>query len=881
MASPPRLAEWLLSRLLRAGAWRETTLGDLREEFAAMSDRRDVRSARRWYWRETVTLLASRPAPTRPSRPRKDPLMRTLLAEARLAARALWRQPTVSLAIIATLSIGLGLNAATFGMMDALLLRPFAIPNIERLVVLSELSASAPYPKDSVAPGNYLDLKRHIGGAITRMSTVSWWDVNLSGGDRPERLRGSQVGADFFTMLGLTPAQGRFFHVQDEAIGAPRTVVISDALWHRNFAAAPDAIGRTVQLDGESYTIIGRAPAAFDFPSGSDLWTPLVLTEEERTGRTARWLTVIGELRPGATSAQAQAEMTAAYTRLKEAHEAENGAYSLVVQSFEAAMVDYGLPRVIGLWQASALLLLLIAGTNVANLFLARGAERQREIAVRLAIGASRWRMIRQLLIESVVLAVVAIPAALLIAWGAIAAIRTLMPADLLRFLPGWMLMGVNPRVALATAAVALTSAIVFGLLPALRVSRPSLASALKDGGRSSTGGLGRSRLRRGLVVAQVALALPLLLCAGLAALGGHRMAAGPQGYDPDGLVRVRMSLPTATYADDDARRTFTTRLLAEASSAPEMLDVATASIAPATAGNQRRRLVVDGRDPDPDGPRWINYRAVSDSFHRVLGIPIMEGRAFTASDRDGTEPVAVISDSLARLYWPDASPVGRRVKLSPTATEWVTIVGTSGNVLDDWFNSRNAPTIYVPVRQFPSTEIHLLARGRSDASTQLATLRAAVQRVDRTLPVYDVQTMRAAIHTRTTGLRLISQFMAVFGLVALFLASAGIYGVMAHYVAQRRHEIGVRMALGATARSVLQLTVGQGLRLAVAGIVIGIALGVALAQVMESALFGVVSLDLSLFIGGPIVLALVALVAIVVPARAALRVDPASVLRQ
>ncbi len=879
--NPPRLAERLLIRRLQGDVWGETTLGDLREEFADIAEREGRSAATRWYWRETFRLLFPAPAP-RPDgpRPRKDSLMRTLFSEARLATRALWRQPTVSLAIIVTLAVGLGLNAATFGMMDALLLRPFAIPSIDRLVVLSELSASEPFPQESVAPGNYLDLKRHPAGAITRMTTVSWWDVNLSGGDRPERLQGSQVGADFFSMLGLTPGDGRFFQPADEVIGAPRTVVISDALWHRNFAAAPDVVGKTVQLDGEPYTIVGRAPATFDFPNGSDLWTPVIFSEEERNGRTARWLTVVGELGPGATIEQAQAEMTAAYARLKEAHEG-NREYSLVVQDFEAAMVDYGLPRVIGIWQASALLLLLIAGTNVANLFLARGAERQREIAVRLAIGASRWRLIRQLLIESLVLSIVAVPAALAVAWGSIAAIKTLMPAELMRFLPGWMVMGVNSRVALATAAIALLSAILFGLLPALRVSRPSLTSSLKEGGRSSTSALGRSRLRRGLVVAEIALALPILLCAGLAALGGHRMASGPQGYDPEGLVRMQMSLPTATYADAEARRTFTTRLLAEATAIPGIRELTTTSVAPATAGNQRRQLVVDGRAPDPQGPRWINYRAVSPNFHDVLRIPITGGRGFTAADRDGTERVAIVSQSLAQLYWPDVSPLGKRVKLSPTATDWFTVVGTSGNVLDDWFNSRNAPTIYVPVHQMPSSEIHILARGSTDAATQLTGLRAAVQRVDRALPVYRVETMQAAIRTRTTGLRFIGQFMAAFGLIALFLASAGIYSVMAHYVAQRRHEIGVRMALGATARSVLRLTLGQGLRLAGIGIVIGVAIGVALARVMESALFGVVSMDVSLFVAGPVVLALVALVATLVPARAALRVDPASVLRE
>lgn len=877
--TPPRLAEFLLTRRLRACAWREVTLGDLREEFETLATRVGLPRARRWYWRETFTLLASTPPPAAPPRP-KDSTMRTVLTELRLAFRQLRHRPMLSLVIVLTLAVGLGANAATFGMIDALLLRPFTIPNVDRLVVLSEASAEAPFPQESVAPGNYLDLRQHTGGAITRMSTVSWWDVNMSGGDQPERLQGSQVGADYFPMLGITPAAGRFFQPADETPGAARTVVISDSLWHRRFGATPDIIGTTIRLDGHPYTIVGRTPAAFDFPNGSDLWTPLVLTPEERNGRVARFLTVIGELAPGATVATAQAEMTAAYARLKEAHQAENRAYSLVVHSFTGGMVDYGIPRIFALWQAAALLLLIIAGTNVASLFLARGAERQREIAVRLAVGASRWQLIRQLLFESLALSIVAIPAALLIAWGSLQLIKGLIPADLIRFLPGWTTMSITPRVAVATAAIALLSAVVFGLLPALRTSRPALSSSLKDGGRSSTSGISRSRLRRGLVVAEIALALPLLLSAGLAAVAGHRMASGPQGYEPEGLVRVRMSLTEATYPDVATRRQFMTRLMTEASAAPGITAVASTSVAPATTGNQRRRIVVDGRTPDPDGPRQINYRAISEQFHDVLKIPILQGRGFTAQDRDGSERVAIISESLSRLYWPDASPLGRRVKLSPTATEWITIVGISGNVLDDWFNSRNAPTIYVPVQQWPSTEVHLLARGAGDPASQIAALRSAVHAVDPTLPIYNTETMEHAIRVRTTGLRFVSQLMAAFGILALLLASAGIYGVMAHYVAQRRHEIGLRMALGATARSVLHLTLGQGLKLSVIGIVIGTALGLALARLMENALFGVVALELPLFVAGPLVLGLVALMATVLPARAAMRVDPAQVLR-
>ncbi len=879
--TPPRLAERLLTRRLRGDVWGDTTLGDLREEFADLAARRGRGTAVRWYWRETFRLLlpSATSAHAEPHA-RKDPLMLTFLHETRLAARSLIRKPLLSLVIIATMAIGLGANAATFGMVDALLLRPFTVPNVDRLVIVSEASPELPFPQESVSPANYLDLTRDLTGAVRRLSTVSWWDVNLSGTDQAERIQGSRVGADFFTMLGVAPADGRMFVAADEVEGAARTVVISDTLWHRRFAASPTAIGSTLRLDGETYTIVGRAPAGFEFPNGSQLWAPHVFSAEDRADRTARYLTVIGELAPGATRDQAQTEMSARYTQIRAEHEAENRNFTLVIHTFERGMVDYGMPIVLGLWQVAALLLLLIAGTNVANLLLTRGADRQRELAVRLAIGAGRWHVIRQLLIESCVLALAAIPAALLVASAAISLVRSLLPAELVRFLPGWTAMGVTPRVVIATALAAVATSVLFGLWPALRASNIPLSASLKDGGRSSTSGIGRSRLRRGLVVAEIALAIPLLLAASMAALGAHRMAAGPQGYEPDGLVRVRLSLAEAQYPDADTRRLFTSQLLDEVQRDPTVREVATTTVGPASSTNMRRQLVVDGEPPDLNEPRWINYRAVSAGFHDVLGIPIVSGRGLTAQDRDRTERVAVISESLAQLYWPDASPIGRQVKLSPTDSDLFTIVGVSGNVLDDGFISRNAPTVYVPVTQRPSSQIHLLARGAGDDAALLAAIRGAIARVDPTQPAFDAQSMPQAIYIRTSGLRFVGQLMAAFGLLALVLAAAGIYSVMANYVAQRRHEIGVRMALGASHRDVLRLTVVQGMKLAAIGIGIGLALGGATGHWMESALFGAATLDAPVLIGVPLVLACVAAIATLVPARAAVRVDPAGALR-
>lgn len=882
--TPPRAAEALVKWLLRDEPWRDTTLGDLREELADTMAQFGSRQARRWYWSETRRLITDRihdhwrSYRTRASI-KKDSIMRTLLSECRVATRALWRQPLVSAVVIATLALGLGANAATFGMIDALLLRPFTIPNVDRLVVLSELSPQDPYPQEAVSPGNYLDLRRDPPAALTRMTTVGWGDVNLSGTGQPERVQGTRVGAAFFPMLGVTPADGRFFDAKDEAEGAAKTVVISDSLWKRRYGGAANVVGSTVHIGGEPFTVIGRAPATFDFPNGSDLWRVSIFDKEDRENRSSKSLTVIAELAPGATIEQAQAQAAVKYQRLQELAPDANRIYTLKVFSFTNAMVDFGMPTVLGLWQAAALLLLLIAGTNIANLLLARGAERQRELAVRLAIGAGRLRIVRQLLVESLVLAAAAVPAALLVAWGSIELLRSMMPAELLRFIPGWHAMGVTPRVALVTSLAALVTALLFGLLPALQSSRPQLSSTLKDGGRSATSGIGRSRLRRGLVVAEIAIALPLLIASGLAAVAGHRMASGPQGYDPDNVVKLRLELPVATHPDAEARRQFTERLLDEAQRVPG-LQVATTTVAPATSSNQRRQVVVEVRPEEPNGPRWINYRGVTAGYFDVLKIPVLEGRAISAQDRDGTQKVAIVSRALAQLYWPDQSPIGRRVKLSADATEWLTIVGVSGDVLDDWFSSRNAPTIYAPVLQWPSAQVYVLARVEGDPDESLEKLRGVVSKVDAGVPPFEPATMRKAIHTRTTGIRFIGQLMAAFGALALLLSAAGIYSVMAHYVAQRRHEIGVRMALGATTRDVLRLTVGSGLKLAGFGIAIGLGFGFAAARLIEGALFGVVALEPALFVAITALLTTVALLATLLPARHAISVDPAGALR-
>jgi predicted permease len=428
--------------------------------------------------------------------------------------------------------------------------------------------------------------------------------------------------------------------------------------------------------------------------------------------------------------------------------------------------------------------------------------------------------------------------------------------------------------------AAALATAVIFSLLPALQSSKPNLTGTLRDGGRGATGVAMRSRLRRGLVVAEIALALPLLVASGLAAVGAQRFASGPQGYEPAGVLRARSILPEATHPTPEARLQFTERLIDAARRIPGVELAATASVLPTAASNQRRQLTIDGTPADPARPIWINYRAVSSDYLATLRIPVMHGRSFTTADRDGTQPVAIVSEAAAQRFWPGESPIGRRLRLGTDDRRWLTVVGVAGDVIHDWFSSRREPTAYVPVAQAPSPSINLIVRTSMPPEAIADATRRAFASVDPSQPAYEIMTMPEGLRVRTTGLRFISALMAAFGLLALILATVGIYGVMAFYVAQRRHEMGVRMALGASARDIVTLTVGQGARMAALGIAIGLAFGVALARLMENLLFGVVALEPWLFAAVALTLTAAAVAASLLPARHATSVDPAAALR-
>jgi putative ABC transport system permease protein len=804
--------------------------------------------------------------------------MGTLGLEIRHASRSIIKRPAMSALVVITLGLGLGANAAVFSMIDALVLRPFTMRDIDRVSLLSYTRPEDPNRREALSPADFVDIKRQTD-VFERLAAFEWWTANLVGKDEPENVQGFFVSADFFPALGVQPVAGRGFLADEETIGRHRRVVLGHGLWQRRFASDASIVGHAIDVDGEQYEVVGIAPPGFDFPMGAQIWAPLAFNAEAARNRRSLYITAIGRLAPGRTLEDAKAQMATVGERLSREHPDTNRGRELRVYTLGDGMMDIGLTPILSMWQASACFVLLIACANVASLLLARGAERQREMAVRLAIGASRMRVVRELLIEGGLLALAAVPAALAVTWVSLKLIVAYMPAKIARFVAGWYQMDVDLRLVAFTAVLAIAAALVFGLIPALQASRPRLTETLKEGGRGSTAGAARLRMRRGLVVGEMALALPLLVAAALSVLTVHRFLNGPQGFNPDGLLTMRLELPNARYPDGDAQRRFAGTVVDRLRAVPGVDEAAAINVIPATGNNSGQSIEIEGiPNPDPSNPPSVDYRTATPAVFAALQIPIRAGRAFTDADREDSQPVAIVTESLARRHWPGTDPIGKRVKAG--TGPWLTVVGISGDVIHDWFGRRNYPTLYRPFRQAPTSGMALVVRTSRDPSMLTPDARAAVRAVDSSQAVFDVLSMRQSLQERTIGLQYVGAVMLVFGGLALLLAVVGVYGVMANMVTQRRHEIGVRMALGATRRDVLRLTVGQTGRLTVVGVGLGIVLSFLLGRLIEAGLLGVASSDARITGGLATILIASALVAGYLPARRAASIDPTVALR-
>lgn len=809
--------------------------------------------------------------------------MSQLLEDVRFAVRGLVKRPGVSLLLVSTLALGLAANAVIFDVVDALMLRAFAFPGQERLVRVHETSRDFDgVDLSNVAPANLLDWQVQSGGVFRDLVGLQWWDASLRGRGAAERVQGYRVGASFFEALGVAPARGRGFLPGEAREGAHQRAVLGHALWQRAFGGE-EVLGSTVRIDGEPYEVVGVAPAGFQFPDGAEVWAPLVLPDAAVAPRDRHVLSVMGRLAEGRTREDASAELAVVSARLAREHPTTNTARGAAVTRFAAGFGDPVMPQVLGIWQAAAALVLLIACINAANLLLAQSSERGRELALRLALGASPGRVARQLLTEGALVALAAAGLALPLVALASRALRESMPAETARFLPGWAQLGADGRSLLFSATVAVLAAAVFSAVPAWRAARLDPIQALREGGRAMTSSGRRQVGRDVLVVGQITAALALVVAAGVATRGADALVNGPQGYEPRGVLAFEIALPEARYAQPEQQRAFVRTLEARLAELPGVESVAFTSNLPGRGGYSSRPIAVEGQPlaANEEPPR-VEARVATPALFATLELPVTAGRGLEETDAQGGREVIVVSRSLAERFWPGQDPLGRRLRMvsGDADTPWLTVVGVSGDVVHQWAMRRSAPTFYRPLEQAPSRHLSVALRTGGEPEALAGAVRRALAAVDPDLPAHRLASLPRSIRQSTIGLQYVAGIMAAFAGLALVLATGGVYGVMSYRVSRRTMEIGVRVALGASKGDVLRLTLVQAVRLTLLGLGLGAGLGWAVSRALAGALRGAVVFEPAVLAAAGALLGSAALAAAFVPAWQALAVDPARVLR-
>ena len=812
----------------------------------------------------------------------------------RYAVRILAKSPAFTAVAVLTLALGIGANTAIFSVVNAVLLRPLPYPESERLVWLSERSPN--FPTMSVSYPNFSDW-RSQQQVFEEIGVYNWGNYNLTGKGQPSRLTGVRISADALAALRARSAVGRIFSNDEDKPGAPSVVVLSHALWRERFGGDANIVNQSITLDGRPYTVIGVMPAGFAFPNRTDLWLPVGPLSSEESWKSRGnhpGLFGVARLKPGVTLEQARAGMETIAVRLDQQYPDSNKNNRIRVEPLLDDYVRNVRPALWSLLGAVALVL-LIACANVANLLLARGAARQKELAVRAALGAGRRRIVRQLLTESVLLAVVGGAFGLLLAWGGVRLILA-MSGDAI---PRAAEVGLDSVVLAFTAGVALLTGILFGLAPAWQASRPELHDTLKDTARGTTGG--RARLRQGLVVAEVALTLVMLAGAGLLLRSFHRLQHVNPGFSHERVLSFRLDLPEKKYETEDSQIGFYQSLIERLRVLPGVQAVSVTSRLPLGGNDWQTSFVIEGRpEPPPHERPSMEVHLVSPDYFLTMGIPLLRGRAFSDQDDRGHLrgrdlgglskgqhwmsglSAIVVDEEFARRHWPNEDAIGKRVRL-PWGEKGplLSVVGVVGRVKLDRLNEEGGfVQAYLPFLQAPSQGMAVVMKTTLAPETLITAAREQVRALDPEQPIYDLRTLAEMRDRSIAPQRLNLTLLGIFAGIGLALALIGLYGVLAYAVAQRRREIGVRMALGAQRADVLQLVVGHGMRLVLAGLGIGLIGALALTRLLRALLFGVGPTDPVTFAATPLVLALTALLACWLPAARASKVDPMEALR-
>ncbi|HKW96162.1 MAG TPA: ABC transporter permease [Bryobacteraceae bacterium] len=797
--------------------------------------------------------------------------MNSIWQELRYSIRVLAKGPGVTAVAVLALALGIGVNASSFTAVKTMVLKPWPFPDLDRVVTLWETIPKLRTELDTVAPANFLDWQRQ-SRSFERMAAYRGWDANLTGVDEPEQVQGSLVSPGFFSLLGIRPALGRTFLDEEAEPGRDAVVVVSHGFWQRRQASAPDAINRKLMLNGRSYTVIGVMPDEFDFPLRNEIWAPLAMNAAEKNERAARNLMVLGRLKPAVSLAQARAESETIARRLEQQYPGTNESRTISILRLREVTNNVADHFVLTLLGAAGFVLLL-ACANVANLQLARASARQKEIALRTALGANRYRIARQLLVESIVIALFAGVLGLVLADWNVGWTRNGFPAQVYRWMAGLRTMHIDSTIVAFTLAASLVAGTLCSL-PAMvqllrRGSADGLSGVLREGGRTSSSGSARSHLRSSLVVTEVALALVLLVGAGLMVKAFDRMLRFNLGFNLQNLLSMEVALPKLQYENNTQTAAFYRRVLDGLASLPDAKSAAALSYQGAAT-----KLFMEGRPEPRPGEPLPGIRAVSENYFAAMGQPIVEGRAIGPQDGPESPRVVVISELVARHYWPGSSPIGRRIKLDSSQSEWFTVVGVAGNI-HNWFTSEAYAHVYISFFQSPSRRASLRVRTAGDPLQLAHSAVFKIHDVDRNQPVFDVKSMEQMLMEETSGVRVSAETMSFYAIIALLLAATGIYAVISYSVARRTHEIGVRLALGATTGEILKMILWQSFRLAAIGLAIGVPVAFFLTRLMSSVLYDVVALDPMAFALFTVVLGSSALVAGYIPARRAMRVDP------
>jgi putative ABC transport system permease protein len=798
-------------------------------------------------------------------------VLSNMIRDIRFGARQLVRTPGFTIVAILTLALGIGVTSAIFTVVNAVLLRPLPYPDAQSIVRVNEIVPQ--YGPFSVAPANFLDWRQQ-NTVFERIGALNSTGATLIGKDGPQRIAGALVSWNMFELVGVAPMLGRSFRAEEDAPGKDSVIVVSHGMWQRRFNGDPNILGQSVTLNSSPVTIVGVMPAGFTLGGETEFWRPLALNPAN-AGRGGHFLAVLARLKPGISIERAEAEMKSIAERLATQYPQTNASESAQVVGLQESIIAGVRPALLTLL-AAVVVVILIACANVANLLLVRATVRGKEIAVRSALGASRGRIIVQMVSESLVLAVCGGALGLFFAYWTIRPIQTLSAGSI----PRASTISMDMNVLLFAVAVSIATGILFGLAPAWQASRTTIGAVLKEGGRTSTSASARW-IRNALLVGEVAMSIVLLVGAALLLRSFSHLVAVDPGFKPEHVLAFRVALPNSTYPDRARRIPFFETLMEKLEALPDVASAATVQTM-MLRGDYVLSVTIQGRpQPKPNEEPSANYRSISPHYFQTMGIPLLRGRFFSAQDREKSPLVAIVDQAFVDRHFPTENPIGQRIDIGNGSDGFCEIVGVVGSVRQNTLEATPTPTMYAPSSQDVFGGVWVVVRTKGDPTSLSAAVRQTVRDIDNDLPAFAMTPLTTVVEESVAQRRFSMLLLSAFAGIALFLAAVGLYGVVAYTVSQRTQEIGLRVAIGAQPRDVLRMVVGGGMKLALAGVAIGIVCALGLANVVATMLFQVTPFDPVSYSATSIVLLIVAALACYFPARRATRVDPIVALRQ